>query len=404
MRIATAHMYDASIANMQRRQEDLADSQIRLTSGKRVLRASDDPTAAARAERALAVEQRMTAAQRGVEASRTAMTQAEGTLGQGIDVLQSARESLVAAGNASYTDKELKIQAQQLQQLRDQLLVIANTPDGKGGYVFAGQGVTGAPFVDQGPPTGPVVFTGVNGEVSAAAGEPLPLTVDGESAWMTARTGNGVFETVAPAGRTNAWISVGQVTDPAALTGDDYTVTFSVTGAGTTYEVLRNGAPLAPPVSGVPYQSGGAIEVDGMSFAITGTPADTETFEIRPSTQNLSVFDALDRAIAALSQANPPPSQAEVQQLVSDGLNNVDSVLSRMTSVRSAVGDTLNRIDNVDGRNSLTKLDAQVDRSNAEDLDMVDGISDFQSKQTGYDAVLKTYSQVQRMSLFDYIA
>lgn len=404
MRIATAHMYDASIANMQRRQEALADSQVRLTSGKRVLRASDDPTAAARAERALAVEQRMTAAQRGVEASRTAMTQAESTLGQGIDVLQSARESLVAAGNASYTDKELKIQAQQLQQLRDQLLVIANTPDGKGGYVFAGQGVTGAPFIDKGPPTGPVVFTGVNGEVNAAAGEALPLTVDGESAWMTARTGNGVFETVPPAGRTNAWISVGQVTDPSALTGDDYTVTFSVTGAGTTYEVLRNGAPLAPPMSGVPYQSGSAIEVDGMSFAITGTPSNTEVFEIRPSTQNLSVFDALDRAIAALSQANPPPSQAEVQQLVSDGLNNVDSVLSRMTSVRSAVGDTLNRIDNVDSRNSLTKLDAQVERSNAEDLDMVDGISDFQSKQTGYDAVLKTYSQVQRMSLFDYIA
>lgn len=404
MRIATAHMYDASVANMQKRQVELAESQTRLTSGKRVLRASDDPTAAARAERALALEQRMTAAQRGVEASRTAMTLAESTLGEATSVLQSARESMVAAGNASYSDKELKIQAQQLQQLRDQLLNIANTPDGKGGFVFAGQGVAGAPFVDQAPPNGPVVFTGVAGEVSAASGEPLPLTVDGRLAWSTAPTGNGVFETVAPAGRTNAWISVGQVVDPASITGDDYTVTFSVAGTATTYEVLRNGAPLVPPVSGVPYESGETIEVDGMSFAITGTPADTEVFEIRPSTQSLSVFDTLDRAIAALTQTNPTPSQAEVQQLVSDGLNNLDSVLARMTSVRSAVGDTLNRIDNVEGRQAGTKLDAQIERSNAEDLDMVEGISDFQSKQTGYDAVLKTYSQVQRMSLFDYIA
>jgi flagellar hook-associated protein 3 FlgL len=34
---------------------------------------------------------------------------------------------------------------------------------------------------------------------------------------------------------------------------------------------------------------------------------------------------------------------------------------------------------------------------------MVEAISDFQGKQTGYDAALKTYSMVQRMSLFDYM-
>jgi flagellar hook-associated protein 3 FlgL len=333
------------------------------------------------------------------------MTQAESTLGQGIEVLQQAREALAAAGNASYSHEELRIQAQQLQQLRDQLLAIANTPDGKGGYVFSGQGVNGAPFVDQAPPHGPVVFTGVPGQLAAAGGDLLPLTVDGVAAWMSAPTGNGVFETVAPAGRTQAWISVGQVSDPAALTGDAYSVTFSVAGDGTTtYEILRNGTPMVPPVTGVPYESGSTIEVDGMSFAITGTPADGEVFGIRPSSPSLSVFDALDRAIAALNHTNPPPSSAEVQQLVSDGLNNVDALLVRMTSVRSAVGDVLNRLDHVEGRNGRTKLEAQTDRSRAEDLDMIEGLSDFQNQQTGYDAVLKIYSQVQRMSLFNYIA
>lgn len=34
---------------------------------------------------------------------------------------------------------------------------------------------------------------------------------------------------------------------------------------------------------------------------------------------------------------------------------------------------------------------------------MVAAISDFQSKQTGYDAALRTYSIVQRMSLVDYL-
>ena len=34
---------------------------------------------------------------------------------------------------------------------------------------------------------------------------------------------------------------------------------------------------------------------------------------------------------------------------------------------------------------------------------MVKAISDFQNQQTGYDAALKTYSTVQRLSLFEYL-
>jgi hypothetical protein len=50
-----------------------------------------------------------------------------------------------------------------------------------------------------------------------------------------------------------------------------------------------------------------------------------------------------------------------------------------------------------------TKLDAQTERSEAEDLDLMAAISDFQNRQTGYDAALKTYSIVQQMSLFEYL-
>jgi flagellar hook-associated protein 3 FlgL len=49
------------------------------------------------------------------------------------------------------------------------------------------------------------------------------------------------------------------------------------------------------------------------------------------------------------------------------------------------------------------KLLAQTEQSNAEDLDMVHAISDFQLKQTGYDAALRAYSTMQRLSLFDYL-
>ena len=67
------------------------------------------------------------------------------------------------------------------------------------------------------------------------------------------------------------------------------------------------------------------------------------------------------------------------------------------------MGELLGRGDSVEVRLSQQALAAQAERSSAEDLDMVKAVSEFQAKQTGYDAALQTYAMVQRMSLFDYI-
>jgi flagellar hook-associated protein 3 FlgL len=77
--------------------------------------------------------------------------------------------------------------------------------------------------------------------------------------------------------------------------------------------------------------------------------------------------------------------------------------MSALQSLRSRVGESLNLTDNVEARITADHLAAQTDQSNATDLDMVKAISDFQTQQTGYDAALKAYSSVQRMSLFQYI-
>ena len=62
MRISSAHAFESSLANLQRRQSQLSEAQEQLTSGKRVRKPSDDPAAAAAAERALAAEARATKA------------------------------------------------------------------------------------------------------------------------------------------------------------------------------------------------------------------------------------------------------------------------------------------------------------------------------------------------------
>lgn len=411
MRIATAHTYDTAIANLQERQQKLSLSQQQLTSGKRVNVASDDPTAAARAERALASMARHDANQRTLDASRNVMNIASGALGNATDLLQTARETLVAAGNGSYSDSERKALAMKLSDIRNQLLSVANRSDGGGGYVFGGQGSSSPPFVDG---ASGVAYQGQGGETLASTDEHLNLSIDGDQIWLKGKTGNGVFNT-APAGNTvtstantgTAWITSGTVASPtqvpypaATQPGPTYTVAFHVTGATTTYDILEDGNPIS---SGQTYNTGKEIGIPGkgMSVAITGAPADGDSFAITEAQNNLNIFNSLDSTIAALKSSNQPAGS--VMQAVNSGMTQIDAAMRSIQGAQSAVGEQLNRMDGIETRIADLKLAAQTERSNAEDLDMVSAISGFQNQQTGYQAALQSYASVQKLSLFQYI-
>ena len=393
-RISTSNAYDGALNNLMSRQDNLTATQAQMTSGKRVIKASDDPTAAARAERARALEERTTASMKAVDASSNAMTLTESALGDANELLQQARELLVSAGDASYNDAERASKASAIKAIRDQLLSVANRPDGQGGYVFSGQGSGGAPFIDK---PGGVAFQGVGGSVNVAADEPLPLTLDGGNVWLTANTGNGVYETK-NTNSTSAWIDSGRVTSPAQITNSTYDIQFSTAGGATTYSVLKDGNAVS---SGNAFSSGQEISVDGMSFAITGAPANGDDFRTTPSTKSLSVFDALDSAVAQLS--TPGQGGPKVQQAVQESLRNLDQCNSQIASARSFAGTTLQRLDGVKGRLDATELSAQTSRSSAEDLDMVKALSSFNAQQTGYQAALQSYATIQKLSLFQYL-
>jgi flagellar hook-associated protein 3 FlgL len=323
MRIASAYAFESSLGNLQRRQQALSEAQMQLTSGKRVQRASDDPTAAAQAARATYATTRLTAQQRALDASKADMQLSESALGDAGTLLQQARDLVVSAGNGSYTQSDRDTIVKQLIGLRNDLRAVANRQDANGRFLFAGQGLdptlaatpfaasdvyTPDPAVAAGPyTTDAVTYAGASGGQQAATDQVMPLTIDGDQAWM-------------------------QTDDPSN----------------------------------------------------PGTP--------------ISVFDALDKTIQSLSD----PTQS-VSTAVSQGLGRIDAVAGSLSSWRSYAGSALNTADTIDGQLSQAKLDAETQRSNAEDLDMVQAISDFQNKQTGYDAALKTYSLVQKMSLFDYL-
>ena len=94
MRVATANSYDNTVNTLSKRQSDLVDLQQRISSGKRVLKASDDPVSAVLSEATSNRLARVESDQRALERSRTSLSQAESALGEAGDLVQQVRDQI----------------------------------------------------------------------------------------------------------------------------------------------------------------------------------------------------------------------------------------------------------------------------------------------------------------------
>ncbi|MGI4779809.1 MAG: flagellar hook-associated protein FlgL [Janthinobacterium lividum] len=400
-RLASANVYDNTVDQIAARQSQLAKLQDQLSAGKRVLRPSDDPTAAGQAERATTRMARVTSDQRALEVQRNAVATAESTLGDATTAMQSFRTLLVQAGNTSLTATDRASVAQQLATLRDQLVGYANTRDSNGQPLFGGLGSTAAPFSDVG---GTVTFNGIAGQ-TAGGDNDIPATLDGQATWMDVPTGNGVFTMTQGAATAKVSSDAGQVSDPKALTGHGYSVTFNVVAgvagaaSSTTYDVIDTTTHSAV-LSAQPYKTGQAIGFDGLSFVASGAPAAGDSLVVNPSTK-VSLFGVLDQAIAGVRNGDNPSA---LTQTVAQGLAQVDSALSRLSATRGRAGDLLNRVDNITDRQDSRSVQLESERSHAEDIDMVKALSSFKTQETAYSAALGSYAQIQKLSLFNYIS
>jgi flagellar hook-associated protein 3 FlgL len=186
-----------------------------------------------------------------------------------------------------------------------------------------------------------------------------------------------------------------------AATPPTYSVVFHNTAGTVTYDVMEDGNALT---TGQSYAGGRSIAIPGrgMTVAIEGSPADGDTFNLTQSQNNLNIFKSLDSVIASLR--TPLASAATIAQAVNTGMTNMDAALGSVQGAQSEVGEQLNRMDGIESRNADQKLAAQTAKSNAEDLDMVQALSEFKNQESGYQAALQSYAMVQKLSLFNYIS
>lgn len=419
MRISTSQIFDAGSIAIQRNQANLYKTQNQLSTGRRVLSPSDDPVAASQAlvvTQAQAVNQQY-ADNQGAAESTLALE--ESRMQSLTQLTQYIRERAIEAGNGAFSDADRRSVASDLKEQLKEMIGIANSTDANNHYLFSGYMSTTQPFsLDS---SGTVTYAGDAGQQLLQVGSSRQIAISdpGVDVFMRIRSGNGTFATGAGASNTGSGIiDTGSVLDPAAWTGDAYSLAFTVdnttTPAKTTYQVTdtTTGNPLlyTDPVTGVPsvdfpYVAGTAITaIPGVSFSISGTPATGDTFAVTPSTSQ-SIFQTLQNLITALDTGvgSDKAKQAQLQNSLNSAIVNLDQAEENVVRVEATIGSRRKELESLSSQSSDLNINYSQQLSNLQDLDYVAAITKFTQQQTQLEAAQQSFAKISGLSLFNYL-
>ena len=136
MRTTIANRFSESLTSIQRHSRQMADEQVRISGGSKLLRASDSPLAMGKA-----VDLRTTIAQldalgRLQAAAANRMSETEAGLGEAGKVLDDLHLLYVTTQNASLGPQQLKGLASQAASLQEELSQILKRTDASGYRIF----------------------------------------------------------------------------------------------------------------------------------------------------------------------------------------------------------------------------------------------------------------------------
>ena len=392
MRISTSSIYNANVSVLNLQQAQLQHTQLQVATGRRMLTPSDDPAASARALEVIQSDSTNTQFATNRLAVKNTAALSDGIL-QGVTELLQEVRTRVVEGSGNPTAAQKQMMATEFGGRLEELMGLANSTDGIGNYLYSGfQGST-KPFSNT---AAGAQYNGDDGQrlVQADSSRKIAASDSGADIFMRIKNGNGTF--VVQAGAANAgsgMVSQGNVTNPALLTGNNYTVTFGGVPGAITYSVPG----ATPALVNLPYVSGQAISFDGMQFAVTGAPVAGDVVTVAPS-QNESIFKTMSDLIVAMGTSGTQYSNS-----LSQAINNLDRDLNNVLSVRGSLGNRLNEIDALQTTGDNLGLTFKATLSQLQDLDYNKGISDLNLQQLSLQAAQKSFKQVSDLSLFNYI-
>ncbi|MEN9618401.1 MAG: Flagellar hook-associated protein 3 [Pseudomonadota bacterium] len=184
MKISTGLYFNNATTQLGNVQGELTKTQEQLSTGKQIVKPSDAPDKAALMTRLESEMSRQTGYQDTLKSVNIRLTAEETALKNTSDVMYRIKELAVQAANDTLSEQDRQSVALELNNLKDQVLSLANSQDTNGNYLFSGSR-TGVPAFAK-DASGRVLYQGDQARMKVNVGDSrrMNLNMPGSDAYM----------------------------------------------------------------------------------------------------------------------------------------------------------------------------------------------------------------------------
>tara|TARA_B100001093_G_scaffold158870_1_gene151353 strand:- start:3214 stop:4494 length:1281 start_codon:yes stop_codon:yes gene_type:complete len=404
---------------------ELQSLQGKISSGKNILVASDDPVRSVELSGMKVVKEQIDQYIKNVDTSDSRMKNIDVNLENLTSLMVRANELMIQASSDVLGASDREAIAIEMDQLKEQAFGLANQQDASGVYLFSGYKSKVQPFVKD--IAGKINYRGDRGVTSLAVSESMVVetNLDGGSLFQNIKVGSNkpismftLFENMSNSIRTAAQAVYALEAPTSAeieITNNNYgNWSFDIIGNdGTTSissELIGD-----DPIDIITKINAADIGVtasfsdnDGKIKLVSNQEGlikieNLEIEGIENAQKSPSSFITLNVIDSAGSKIGRSQTLYDTNQLTSSQLNNISETQVHIANFRGKVGARLNLLERQKETLNERDIAIQKDMSKIGDADLAKLVTEMQTMMTSLQASQQAFVKISNLNLFEFI-
>ncbi len=426
MKISNKLFNDQQLSQFSKNMEKIQKIQDKISSGKNIIFASDDPVGAVQLSGMKDVLGKVDRFIENANIARDRLHLMDATMEAVNNVFIRANELAIQASNDIYGVSDREAIAIEFDEMKSELMTLANTQDSTGTYIFAGFKTKTSPFKMNSD--GAVKYNGDRGVLNLQLTESrlVETTIDGGTVFQDIVTSEGVstdlfgaIDNISRSIRTaSGGVESAKAEGMAKMTltnADPGTYAFTIKSGTKSHDFSLN-------ITGNDL-SDVATAVNSANLDITATLEDSnKTLKLVNSFgHDIEVSDlqitGIDKAQiqptsfftfqpvdAADNKLGNQQSIFDKDQTIASRLDEIVTIQSHVSNQRAKVGARINSAERIGDVLQERKILISKDISDIQDADLATLVTSLQAQLTSQEASQKSFINITKLNLFDFLS
>ena len=422
MKISTKLFNQQQVSRFGKLNEEIQSLQNKISTGKNIVQASDDPIGAVNLSGLQQVKERFGQYSRNADNAINRLTIADTALQSVTTLMVRAKELAIQAANDTFGAQDREALALELEEMKNEMFSVANSTDSSGAFIFGGYHTNTQPFQKDNDLN--ILYKGDRGTnaVSVSETRTIGTTLDGGSVFMAVKSGSAVspmftiLEDIINSIRT-ASESVVEASAVGKATlqinnenPGNYSFNLSDSSSSVDISVDLPSSDLSGLVTAINAAglnitatlSGSTITlVDDNNGPITIKDLQIEGIDRSEKTpKSFLTFDAVDGAGTSLGH---PQILYDKNQTIQNRLDDIKSVQEHIANQKAVIGARTNSLERQKELLAQRNIQVSEDMSEISDSDLAALVTELQGQITGLQASQQAFVKISNLSLFQYL-